>query len=245
MRDGIQQVDRAPRILFYSHDTFGLGHLRRSRAIAEALVSTFEGSSALILTGSPVAGRFTFPPGVDHIRMPGVVKTTEAEYVSESLNMDIEQTTALRASVILAAAVTFNPDLIIVDKEPGGFRGELTTTLEILKEMGRAKMVLGIRDILDSPEALCSGMGAQGRAGHRRASSTTSSGSMGTRASTTPCRASISRTTSRGGSTTPAICAASCRSETPATHPDRPYVLVTPGGGGDGEALVEWTLQRI
>ena len=150
----IQQTNRAPHILLYSHDTFGLGHLRRSRAIAEALVSSLEGSSALILTGSPVAGRFTFPPGVDHIRMPGVVKTTEAEYVSESLNLDIEQTTALRASVILAAAVTFNPDLIIVDKEPAGFRGELTTTLEILKEMGRAKIVLGIRDILDSPEAL-------------------------------------------------------------------------------------------
>ena len=47
MRDGVQQIDRAPRILFYSHDTFGLGHLRRSRAIAEALVSTFEDSSHL------------------------------------------------------------------------------------------------------------------------------------------------------------------------------------------------------
>ena len=154
MRDGVQQANRAPHILLYSHDTFGLGHLRRSRAIAEALVSSLEGSSALILTGSPVAGRFTFLPGVDHIRMPGVVKTIDAEYVSESLNLDIEQTTALRASVILAAAVTFNPDLLIVDKEPAGFRGELTTTLEILKEMGRAKIVLGIRDILDSPEAL-------------------------------------------------------------------------------------------
>jgi predicted glycosyltransferase len=154
MRDGVQQANRAPHILLYSHDTFGLGHLRRSRAIAEALVSSLKGSSALILTGSPVAGRFTFPPGVDHIRMPGVVKTIDAEYISESLNLDIEQTTALRASVILAAAVTFNPDLVIVDKEPTGFRGELTTTLEILKEMGRAKIVLGIRDILDSPEAL-------------------------------------------------------------------------------------------
>jgi predicted glycosyltransferase len=29
---------RAPRILIYSHDSFGLGHLRRCRAIAHALV---------------------------------------------------------------------------------------------------------------------------------------------------------------------------------------------------------------
>ena len=58
MRDGYQQITRAPHILLYSHDTFGLGHLRRSRAIAEALVSAIAGSSALILTGSPVAGPF-------------------------------------------------------------------------------------------------------------------------------------------------------------------------------------------
>ncbi len=84
----------APRIYCYiATDTFGLAPSRRSRAIAEALVSALEGSSALILTGSPVAGRFTFSPGVDHIRMPGVVKTVDADYVSESLNMDIEQTT--------------------------------------------------------------------------------------------------------------------------------------------------------
>ena len=34
-----------------------------------------------------------------------------------------------------------------------------------------------------------------------------------------------------------------CRSELPATQLDQPFVLVTPGGGGDGEALVDWTLR--
>ena len=31
--------------------------------------------------------------------------------------------------------------------------------------------------------------------------------------------------------------------ETPPALPHKPYVLVTPGGGGDGEALVDWTLR--
>ena len=109
MRNANQRSHRPPRVLLYSHDTFGLGHLRRSRAIAEALASSFDGLSALILTGSPVAGRFTFPHGVDYIRMPGVVKTPDGQYASESLSMDVEQTSALRGSVIEAAASERTP----------------------------------------------------------------------------------------------------------------------------------------
>jgi predicted glycosyltransferase len=241
MRDGVKQANRAPHILLYSHDTFGLGHLRRSRTIAEALVSAFPGSSALILTGSPVAGRFTFPPGVDHIRMPGVVKTVDADYISESLNMDIEQTTALRASVILAAAVTFNPDLVIVDKEPGGFRGELTTTLEILKEMGRAKIVLGIRDILDSPEALTLEWERKG-ALDIADRFYDQFWIYGDQSIYNPLQSldlsdDFKRRMHYTGYLRRVV-----PNDAPAALPNSPYVLVTPGGGGDGEALVDWTL---
>jgi predicted glycosyltransferase len=241
MRDGYQRISRAPRILLYSHDTFGLGHLRRSRAIAEALVKAIEGSSALILTGSPVAGRFTFAAGVDHIRMPGVVKTPDGAYASESLNMDIEQTTALRASVILAAAATFNPDLIIVDKEPAGFRGEITTTLEIMKATGRAKIVLGIRDILDSPEALQPEW-------HRKGGLAVAEKFYdqlwvyGDRSIYNPLHSlDVSDELEKRVHYTGYL-RREVPNETPATLPEPPYVLVTPGGGGDGEALVDWTL---
>ena len=39
------------RILIYSHDTFGLGHLRRCRTIAHSLVENFKQLSVLILSG--------------------------------------------------------------------------------------------------------------------------------------------------------------------------------------------------
>jgi predicted glycosyltransferase len=242
MREGVEPINRAPRILLYSHDTFGLGHLRRSRAIAEALVSSIAGASALILTGSPVAGRFTFPVGVDHIRMPGVVKTREGEYVAESLNLDIEQTTALRANVILAAAISFNPDLVIVDKEPAGFRGELITTLQLMKETGRAKFVLGIRDILDSPEALAPEW-------HRKGALEVAEKYYdqiwiyGDQRIYNPLESlDISESLQKRVHYTGYL-RRERSSEIPATTPDRPYVLVTPGGGGDGEALVDWTLR--
>jgi len=39
---------REMRTLLYSHDTFGLGHLRRSRTIATALIEADPDCSALI-----------------------------------------------------------------------------------------------------------------------------------------------------------------------------------------------------
>lgn len=55
--------DQHARVLIYSHDTFGLGHLRRSRAIANALVAERPGVSVVIISGSPVIGNFEFGSG--------------------------------------------------------------------------------------------------------------------------------------------------------------------------------------
>jgi predicted glycosyltransferase len=149
-----EATKRPPRILFYSHDTFGLGHLRRSRALASAITQSDPDISAIILTGSPVAGRFTFPERVDHIRLPGVTKTADGSYVSETLGLNIDETTALRSGLIKSAAKHFDPDILIVDKEPTGFRGELLPALKWLKAKSKAKIVLGLRDVLDEPDVL-------------------------------------------------------------------------------------------
>ena len=85
------------RVMLYSHDTFGLGHLRRSRQLASAITHANPDASALILTGSPVAGRFAFPPGVDHVRLPGVTKRADGSYMSASMGVDLDSTTRLRA----------------------------------------------------------------------------------------------------------------------------------------------------
>lgn len=145
---------RGSRIILYSHDTFGLGHLRRSRAIAEALTADNPDASALILTGSPVAGRFAFPERVDHVRLPGVIKLSDGTYAAEALGLDIDEITALRGSLIRSAVEAYAPDLLIVDKEPAGFRGELLPTLESLMALRRTQVVLGLRDVLDDRHML-------------------------------------------------------------------------------------------
>ncbi len=155
MTKDIKAASKSTRILLYSHDTFGLGHIRRSRTLANAITAADDNASALILTGSPVAGRFTFPERVDHVRLPGVTKMTDGSYMSETLGMEIDETTSLRSGLIKATMQHFDPDLVIVDKEPTGFRGELLPSLEWLrKHRPNTKIVLGLRDILDDPEVL-------------------------------------------------------------------------------------------
>ncbi len=141
------------RVLIYSHDTMGLGHLRRCRAIANSLVEKYEDLSVLILSGSPIIGSFDFSPRVDFVRIPGVIKLKNGEYTTLNLAIDIDETISMRSSIIKHTADIFDPDVFLVDKEPTGLRGEVLETLKMLKERGK-QLVLGLRDILDSSAAL-------------------------------------------------------------------------------------------
>ena len=141
------------RILIYSHDTFGLGHLRRCRTIAHSLVERFKQLSVLILSGSPIIGSFDFKARVDFVRVPGVIKLRSGEYTPLNLHLDIRETMAMRASIIQHTAEEFAPDVLIVDKEPAGLRGELLPTLKVLKKRG-TRIILGLRDVMDEPRLL-------------------------------------------------------------------------------------------
>ena len=135
-------------ILMYSHDTYGLGHIRRSMAIASHLSG--KEVNILILTGSPIAGRFAFPEQVDFVRIPGMIKKTNDEYKSMSIRIDPNQALNIRKNIIIATAKAFQPDLFIVDKEPLGLKREVLPTLKwFRKSLPTTKTVLGLRDILD------------------------------------------------------------------------------------------------
>jgi predicted glycosyltransferase len=233
------------RILIYSHDTFGLGHLRRCRALAHALVDRFKQLSVLILSGSPIIGSFDFRARVDFVRIPGVIKLRNGEYTSLNLHLDIEQTLKLRGSIIRHTAEMFEPDLFIVDKEPMGLRGEVLETLEMLKPRG-TRLVLGLRDVMDEPRAL---------------------EPEWQRKNVLPALRELYDEIWVYG--LPQICdplegislpirvrqkmiyTGYLRREVPAWGApprlpeitSRPYLLVTTGGGGDGEALIEWVLR--
>jgi len=144
------QSDDHVRVLMYSHDTFGLGHLRRTRAIAHALVEQHKHLTVLIISGSSIAGAFDFRARVDFIKIPSVIKLRNGDYTSMSDHIDLSETLAMRRAIIESAAVNFRPNIFVADKEPRGLRGELDPTLPRLQDMG-CEVVLGLREVLDEP----------------------------------------------------------------------------------------------
>ena len=144
---------RNVRILMYSHDTFGLGHLRRCRTIAHALVENISSLHILIISGSPIAGAFDFCVRVDFVKIPSVIKLHSGEYKSMVEHIDLDETMEMRRSMIRDTARSFEPDIMIVDKEPMGLHDELEDTLYELKNAG-AILILGLRDVMDSDRLL-------------------------------------------------------------------------------------------
>jgi predicted glycosyltransferase len=232
------------RVLIYSHDTFGLGHLRRCRTIAHALVEKYKGLSVLILSGSPIIGSFDFRARVDFVRIPGVIKLYNGEYTSLGLHIDLSQTMAIRSSIIQHTAEMFAPDLFIVDKEPLGLRGELQETLSIMKARGTT-LVLGLRDVMDEPTLLRREWKSKNllpvlediydeiwvygpdQFWDPLAEMDVPSSVREKMIYTGYLRRTVPQATKLP----------------PAVDIEQPYLLVTTGGGGDGDQMIDWVLR--
>jgi len=147
-------IKRHTRIALYSHDTVGLGHMRRNLLIAGALSSSSLDPAILLISGNSQANAFAPPPGTDSITLPALYKDAEGQYGVGPLPLSLRRLVTLRERTIRAALESFDPDLLIVDKVPRGALGELTPSLAALKARGRVRCVLGLRDILDEPTAV-------------------------------------------------------------------------------------------
>src|SRR5476651_107274 len=145
---------RSKRVLLYSHDSYGLGHVSRCRTLANAIVEADSSISVLIVSGSAVIGSYEFRSGIDFVRVPGIVKDmATGEYDSANLRVGVEHTLEMRTRIIRDTADIYRPDLFIVDKEPLGLRGEVLPALELLKDRG-VPLVMGLRDVMDDPGQL-------------------------------------------------------------------------------------------
>ena len=238
-------MDTPARLLIYSHDSFGLGHLRRCRAIAHHLVETFRHLSVLILSGSPIIGSFDFKARVDFVRVPGVIKLRNGEYTSLQLHLDIEQTLAIRSSIIQHTADIFDPHLLLVDKEPLGLRGEARDTLLLLKERG-TRLVLGLRDVMDEPQSLLAEWRRKNvfPALHNLYDEIWVYGlpQLFNPLTELPGLLPLADKIAFTGylrRTLPAVLPQASDHELPG----EPYILVTTGGGGDGEELIDWVVR--
>ena len=141
------------RIQIHSHDSFGLGHLRRSMTLAEALRAEFPEVSVLISTGSPCATSFGTPPGIDIVKLPSVTKDAGGRYVPRSLGGELDPLLRLRREILGQLQRSYAPDVLIVDHQVLGLGEELDVVLREARAQG-TRTILGVRDIIDTPEVV-------------------------------------------------------------------------------------------
>lgn len=149
-------------MLLYSHDSYGLGHLRRNTAIAHALLSRVPDLRVVLLTGSPVAGEWPLPAGVEIVRMPVAVKVGADRYEPAEPG-SMARLRAERAGIIKSTLVRLRPDVFLVDHTPLGIKGELTPALEVAREkLPGTRVMIGLRDVLDDAATVRQAWRAQG-----------------------------------------------------------------------------------
>jgi predicted glycosyltransferase len=149
------------KIFLYSHDTFGLGHIRRSLKIANALKGA--GVQTLIANACSKASSFKISNGIDFLNLPGYQKMPNGSYIPRKLDMTLEDLIKLRSDIFFTTIKSYRPDVILIDKEPLGVGRELEDSLKYVREhLPETKVICGFRDILDSKEQVATEWGAKG-----------------------------------------------------------------------------------
>lgn len=141
------------RFLFYSHDGMGLGHVRRHLAIASALTSLSPSAQVLLATSVDEVSSLGLPSNVETLKLPGIRKISNEKYASRRLSLGDSEVRALRSALLQTAVRSFRPDVVLVDKHPLGACREFEAALQAARRSG-ARLVLGLRDILDDPETV-------------------------------------------------------------------------------------------
>jgi predicted glycosyltransferase len=151
------------KVLLYSHDTYGLGHIRRNLAIAQHLLARQPSLQIVLVSGSIVSDRFELPSRLTVVKLPAVVKDGPESYRPVDPRLSHGLVRRARTAVIADVARRFAPDVFLVDHAPAGMGGELRDVFELLaRERPRARVALGLRDVLDEPESVIGTWSRQG-----------------------------------------------------------------------------------
>ncbi len=154
--------DARPRVVFFTHDTFGLGHIRRTLHIMQGVSECLPHSSLLLITGSPVVHTLqALPPNADFVKIPTIDKTGTQGSQPPHLPMTLPEVQLIRERIIQETVFSFHPDLLVVDNFPLGAQRELLPVLHELRRF-RIPAILGLRDIVDAPEVICTEWARQG-----------------------------------------------------------------------------------
>ena len=141
------------RIAIYSQDGFGLGHMQRTCSIAWEIYRLRPEASILTFSDSQLGQFFPISPHHDYIKLPSIAKDSPGNWQATHLSMSFPEILQLRKQLISNVLLNYTPDIFLVDHMPHGAMGELLPALEAIKHSRiHTQVVLGLRDILDSPD---------------------------------------------------------------------------------------------
>ena len=142
-------------LLLYAQDRQGLGHITRSLTIARHLLARYPNAVVYLATKSALAGHFTLPERCDYIKLPSLLSPDGCQRTALEEEDAKRRLRNLRGTILRDTALGLAPDLVLVDHEPLGAKGEFAAGLRALKAACPAtRFVFGLRDIMDDPERI-------------------------------------------------------------------------------------------
>jgi predicted glycosyltransferase len=136
------------KVLAYNSAARGTGQFVRGLKLAATIVSAFGDARCVLLVGSNYVPR-RCPANTTIIRMPEITKTLNGRAVCSTLN--VERAFEIRQATIRNVISEFRPDVFLVDSRPLGLNGELLHSLQAIRARGECKIMLILRDIVDQP----------------------------------------------------------------------------------------------
>ncbi len=143
------------RVLFYSHDGTGLGHLRITLGVATAYAKLRPQDSLLLVTGSLQTSAFALPDNLDYVKLPAMPKRDLYASLppTDGYTGSHNSTIRFRTALALASIQAFDPHLVVIDHAPAGLFRELAPSIDWLRRRDPApSLVLLMRDITFGPE---------------------------------------------------------------------------------------------
>ncbi|TAL03133.1 MAG: hypothetical protein EPO07_06640, partial [Verrucomicrobia bacterium] len=135
-------------MLLYAQDNRGMGHINRTLTIVRHVLAAHPDLTAYIATKSPIPNLFALPERCDYIKLPRRLSTQDqADAEKEAGTIYFRW---IRSRILREAALSLAPELVLVDHEPLGTKGEFRDGLYALKaQFPETKFIFGLRDIMD------------------------------------------------------------------------------------------------
>ena len=116
------------------YDQRGLGRTARTLDIASSLASRFSNCSILVLSNLSIVGRFRTPLGVDVVRVPSIGLSAAAEGGVRRAALERECAIAIRRTLAERVIESFQPDLVVIDRDPTHLPSEIQPVLSFVRE---------------------------------------------------------------------------------------------------------------